>query len=109
MDEICYPGDLFAKYQDLHKLFDMFAMAVHPEFRGRGLASKMVNQAFIVARKAGCHGASAVATSDYSRKIFNKIGMEEIGSRQWADISFDGKRIFAKTESEKLTSHYIKL
>ena len=63
----------------------------------------------IVARKSKCDGASVLATNDYTRKIFNKIGMEVVASKQWKDCIFGGKRLFEDVKSEMVTSHFIKL
>ena len=35
-DELLYPGDVFDKYPDVTKIYDMFALATHPNYRGQG-------------------------------------------------------------------------
>ena len=35
-DELLHPGDVFEKYPNVLKIYDMFAMAIHPDYRGRG-------------------------------------------------------------------------
>ena len=62
----------FSKYPDTTKIYDMFAMAVHPHSRGKGIAKQLLNQALIVAKKANCNATMVLATSDYTWKIFKK-------------------------------------
>ena len=35
-DELLHPGDIFEKHPIVIKIYDMFAMAIHPDYRGRG-------------------------------------------------------------------------
>ena len=109
MDELLWPGDIFAQNTTVTKIYKFDALATHPDYRGRGLATKLVNQALVVAKKAQCDGATVLATNDYTRKIFDKVGMEVIGSKQWKDCIFGGKRLFEDVKSEKVTSHFIRL
>jgi GNAT superfamily N-acetyltransferase len=41
-DELMYPGDIFMKYRDCHKIYDMFALATHPDYRGKGIAGHLL-------------------------------------------------------------------
>ena len=50
-DELMWPGDVFSKYPSVNNIYDMFALATLPDYRGRGLATKLVQQALIVAKK----------------------------------------------------------
>ena len=109
MDELCWPGDIFSQNATVKKLYKFDALATHPDYRGRGLATKLVNQAFIVAKKSQCDGAIVLATNDYTRKIFNKIGMEVVATKQWKDCVFGGKKLFEEVKSEMVTSHFIRL
>lgn len=36
--------DVFKKFPDLNKIYDMFTLACHPDYRGRGIATEMVQQ-----------------------------------------------------------------
>ena len=109
MDELCWPGDMFSQNPNIKKIYKFDALATHPDYRGQGLATKLVKQAFTVAKKSKCDGATVLATNDYTRKIFNKIGMEVVASKQWKDCIFGGKRLFKDVKSEMVTSHFIKL
>ena len=50
-----------------------------------------------------------MATSDFSRKIFEKLGFDEISSKEWKDIVYDGKQAFENVSAENATAHYLKL
>ena len=110
-DQTTHPSNIFEKYPDVTKIYDMFALATLPNYRGKGLATKLVQQALLVAKKAQCNGVTVLASSDYTRRIFNKLGMEVIGSKDWTDLRnpADGKSIFTNVPSEKATAHFKKL
>jgi hypothetical protein len=63
-----------------------------------------------VASKCGCDGAIAISTSDFSRKIFDSVGMATVKSRDWDSFKVNGEKIYAhKVESSHCASHFIKL
>ena len=93
-DEILHPGDVFSKYPEVTKIFDMFAMAVHPHHRGKGIAKQLLNQAMIVAKKANCNATIVMATSDYTWKIFTKAGLEVIGEKRMERLCFQWCKAF---------------
>ena len=35
-DELLHPGDVFEKYPSVLKIYDMDALAIHPDYRGQG-------------------------------------------------------------------------
>ena len=83
----------------------MVAMATHPDHRGKGIARELVKQAFIVAKKAECNGIKVLATSDYTRKIFQKMGFETIGTKIWKDC----EHLPNKVDSFGATGHFIRI
>ena len=38
-DELLHPGDVFEKYPDVIKIYDIFSMATHPHYRQQGQAT----------------------------------------------------------------------
>ena len=48
LDELLWPMDLFEMEPTAHALMDMYAMGVRPEYRGRGIAGQLIQQAFKV-------------------------------------------------------------
>ena len=75
----------------------------------KGLAKILVNQALILAQKADCNAAIALAVSDYASKIFFDMGMEIISEKEWKDCIFDGVRPFGNVESKKATGYFMKM
>ena len=108
-DEITFPGDIFEKHLDDSKYYDMFTLATKPGYRGKGIGKKLVQQSLAIAKKAECSAAIVMATSDFSRKIFHNLGFEEISSKNWEEIIYDGKKAFGDVLSENATAHYLKL
>jgi len=48
LDEVAWPLDVFNLHPEDNKIYDMFALCVHPDFRGKGIAKQLVVQAFKV-------------------------------------------------------------
>jgi len=49
-DLFAVSDDLFNKFPDLNKLYYMFTLATHPDYRGCGIASELVEQSKKVRR-----------------------------------------------------------
>ena len=108
-DDLMYPGDVFVSNPDVNKIYDMFALATRPDYRGQGVASKLVKHALVVARMAGCEAVTVLATNDISRKIFDKMGMTVLGTKHWSEVVLNGKCVFGEVESEMASAHILKL
>ena len=108
-DEIMYPGDIFEKYPDNTKFFDMFTLATHPNYRGKGIGRNLVQESLKVGRQAECTAAIVLATNDFSRKIFEKVGFELLKSKNWEDCIYNGTKAFGNVPSKNASAHYLKL
>jgi hypothetical protein len=63
-----------------------------------------------VAIKAGCDCAAVIATNDFSRKIFENFGMENIKTKFWNEFkTADGKMMFQNVGSKFVSTHFIRL
>ncbi len=110
MDQYNHPDMYFEKNPGVNKLYQMFSLATDPAYRRRGIATELIKQGFKIAKKAGCEGAFVWATSDFSRKIFNNLGMECFHKAQWDSYKLPGtdKLWFDyKVGSECSTQHYM--
>ena len=70
----------------------MFTLATHPGYRGRGIGKNLVIESLKLAKQVNCSAAIVLATNDFSRMIFNKIGMKIIATKNWEDCIHNGKR-----------------
>jgi hypothetical protein len=63
-----------------------------------------------VALKAGCDCAAVIVTNDFSRKIFENFGMENIKTESWNEFkTADGKLMFQNVESNCVSTYFVKL
>ena len=46
-----WPGDVFSKYPNVMNICELRALGIHPDYQGRGLATKLVQQTLMVAQK----------------------------------------------------------
>ena len=93
----------------LLQFYDMFTLATHPEYRGKGIGKNLVLESLKLAKEAGCTAAIVLATNDFSRKIFDRIGMSMIATKEWKDCVHNGKQDFGNVPSAMASSHYLKL
>ena len=110
-DEIMYPGDIFDAHPEDSKFYDMFTLATHSEIRGRGVGRRLVEQSLIIAKKAKCSAAIVLATNDFSRRIFDKLGMDVIATRKWENCIYNAacKPAFGNVPSAGASAHYLKI
>lgn len=108
-DDLMWPGDIFERYPGDSKIFDIFAVATHQNYRGKGLAKKLVEQSLEVARMVKCDSTIVLATNDITRHIFQKMGMETLKTKKWSDCQVEGKSILGDVKSKMASAHYMKL
>ena len=108
-DEIMYPGDIFDAHSEDNKFFDMFTLATHPDYRGKGIGRTLVNESLKVGQEARCSAAIVLATNDFSRRIFEKVGFELIQIKKWEDCIYNGEPAFGNVLSKFASAHYLKL
>ncbi len=110
LDHYNHPDIFFEAKPSVNKLYDMFCLGTDPAYRRRGIGTELVKQAFKIAKKAKCEGAFVWATSDFSRKIFNNLGMELFHRGEWDSYKLPGSNepwFEYKVGSECSTLHYM--
>ena len=60
-------------------------------------------------RKAGCDSAVVCATSPYSRRIFEKMGMELMSELPYKDIEIQGEFPYKDIVFHSISSHRMKI
>jgi len=123
----CWGPDVMAKRPNVNKVYEMFSLCVDPKHRGRGIATNLVKEAlevnvciacspflFIialkVAQKANCDAAITAATALGSKKVFQKLELQQFSFLAWDHVKVGGESYFdpAAMEIDGLTS-YIKI
>eukprot|EP00095_Tigriopus_kingsejongensis_P008227 maker-scaffold591_size129331-snap-gene-0.16 protein:Tk08227 transcript:maker-scaffold591_size129331-snap-gene-0.16-mRNA-1 annotation:"arylalkylamine n-acetyltransferase 3" len=100
----------FERHPDVKRIYSMFTLGIHKDWRGRGIAKELVRQAFQMAAKFQCQGAQVVSTNDATRHIFNTLGMTCVLDRPWTDIEVDdGQTPLANTKSQGISSFFIRI
>ena len=50
-----------------------------------------------------------IATNDFSRRIFSKLGWEMTKQIEWDEFQVDGEKMFGKVDSQFASTHFVKL
>jgi len=90
LDQAGTAKEIFEQNSHFTNLYYMVLMTVNPEYRGRGIATSLVESCFEVAQMLGCDSAFVTATSPYTAKIFRKLDMTQFRELKWKSISFEG-------------------
>ncbi len=54
IDRVQWPADVFDNNPDLHRILELYGLAVLPEYRHRGIATELVRQSLKVELMACC-------------------------------------------------------
>ncbi|KAF2493301.1 acyl-CoA N-acyltransferase [Lophium mytilinum] len=65
-------------------------LATHPSYRGQGLASKLINWAFVRADEEGVIVYLDTARDNKALQLYKKLGFEEVGSTTIESLSIYG-------------------
>lgn len=80
---------------NVSKCYDIEIVAVHPEYRGRSIGSRLFEEQFKRGRQLGYPVASADCSSYYSARIAERVGMECVGRLAFSHYKDDhGVQLF---------------
>lgn len=65
-------------------------LATHPSYRGQGLASKLIDWAFVRADEEGIIVYLDTARDNKALQLYKKLGFEEVGSTTIEDLRIHG-------------------
>ena len=88
--------DVF-EYYDVEELFSIYELAVHKDHRRNGLGLKLMQAATILAASMdiGPCVIKGNATTNYSKRIFEKLDFENIGEVKFEDYVVDGVQVLS--------------
>jgi len=99
-DDLKSPCDLFEKTE---RVLDLFILCTSTSHRGRGIAGQLVRTTMDSARSEGLKGVVSMGLSNYSQKIFRRMGFEERNCIEYSDYTQDGENIFDTSKMEDHT------
>ena len=79
---------------DSTQVLEMVMLCTSPNFRKRGLGSKLVDQTIKFARKSGYKVIKGSVTGAFSKKIYDNFGFEKLREIQYKGYKMDGEEIF---------------
>lgn len=84
---VALKGETVAGYLCANYVLDeghILDLAVHPEFRGQGIASLLIREALVQLRRAGCAAVflDVRASNDAARKMYAGFGFGQCGTRK---------------------------
>ena len=81
---------LFIQYTlstQTERLLDLFILCTRSSHRGQGLAGQLVKTALESASEEGVRGVVSLALSNYTQKIFRRLGLTELNPIDYADYN----------------------
>ncbi|KAK7600811.1 hypothetical protein V9T40_008252 [Parthenolecanium corni] len=101
--------NLFAKYR-VDQIFECRILSVDQNYRGQGLAQRLLEKSLEVAEEAGIKLFKQDATSFYTQKIAENMGFVSVFELRYkAYRNDDGKIIFETSEPHKFLKVMVKL
>ncbi|XP_045480645.1 arylalkylamine N-acetyltransferase 1-like isoform X2 [Harmonia axyridis] len=102
--------DIFGKYPDIEKAMTVKIISVDPCMRGRGVATRLVDETRKIAIEKGCKLMYVECTSYFSAQIMKRLGFEKVYSLKYSDYKIDDKIVFdPKKPHEEYTVYVQKL
>jgi len=89
------------------KVLQFTALAVRPDYGGKGLAEKMCRENLALAEELGCEYCIVIGSNWMSQRVFEKLGFDVIGSAEYAEFKHlvevtDPRQKFSKAYVKKL-------
>lgn len=101
--------DVLQRY-NVSKCYDIEIVAVHPEYRGQSIGSRLFEEQFKRAKQLGYPIASADCSSYYSARIAEKVGMKCVGRLAFANYRDDrGVQLFQPRAPHEEIQTFVKL
>nr|XP_006812769.1 PREDICTED: dopamine N-acetyltransferase-like [Saccoglossus kowalevskii] len=100
VDEL-YVGNPFQDYPDFQssRIMQIINIGTHPEYQGKGIASKSAEKQICLARDAGCRYIVVECTGPYTQKLYAKFGFHTVNEIMYDEYHYKGKIPFKNIKS----------
>ena len=92
----------------LHGQVFVMGFVVHKDYRHRGIGEKLMRAALYFIRNLNLGGVviKAGGSSNYSKRVFEKLGFEKLSELTYAEFKMDGKVVIVNTGEHKSEIRY---
>ena len=99
--------DIYSHY-NVEEAFQLFGLSIHREHRRKGLGLKLMQAAlvFLSSLEIGPVVVKGDCSSNFSKRIYEKLDFELFGEIMFEDYKVDGKIVFANTGEHKSLKVY---
>ncbi|XP_077998798.1 arylalkylamine N-acetyltransferase 1-like [Glandiceps talaboti] len=94
LDQILMDDSDFVNNPDA-KVCSSAKLGVDVNYRGRGIASKLIELRTQIAREKDCKFIIAQASAPGSQKLYSKLGFEEVGEIKYKDFEYKGEKVYS--------------
>ena len=107
LNELC---NVFERY-NIEECFHFFALGVHKEYRKRGIGTKMMKAAVALVKnmQLGPVVIKGEGSSNYSQRIYEKLGFDTLAEIFYADHKENGEVVFKTDPDQKSDKAYAKI
>ena len=109
LQDACPLDEFFQQFPDTKRVMKIFAIAVNPMYRRKGIAESLLYQSITVAQKNRIDSAVITATNPDMGKISSKLQMKKFKSVYWKNYKDDfGEKWFPKSMDQFIVEGYYK-
>jgi GNAT superfamily N-acetyltransferase len=101
-------GDIFQRY-DVDEICHFVALSVDGKARGKGLGKTLLSVAVDFAKEIGCKLLKGEGSSQFSQKIYSRLGFDTLATVNYDDYKVDGKIVLQDTGMHTSSKIYVKV
>ncbi|CAG9821515.1 unnamed protein product [Phaedon cochleariae] len=101
-------ADSFKQFPECDKALVINVVTVDTLYRGRGLASRLIQKTIELGKERGCGFVTAQCTNHFSALAMKKLGFQLHYSLDYADYKVDGKVVFRTKPPHEAVTVYSK-
>ena len=99
--------NVFDQY-DVDELIHFYGLVVHRDYRQRGIGEKLMKAAVLFVQNLGLGPViiKGVGSSNFSQRLYEKVGFEMLAEVVYAEYKVDGKVVVSETGEHKTVRMY---